>query len=127
MDRTPRRTQAFDQRTELMTNLAHPAPGHFQTDVPAMALAANHVFEVNDAIQVQLARLLQHLEPLMTEWQGAAAASFHALKDRWHQNAVALNHALRGIGDGLQQSQRNYLSSEDSTQQGFTGIAGTLG
>lgn len=101
--------------------------GSFEADVPTMEVAAGHVLEVNDAIQAQLSTLLQRLEPLMGTWQGAAASSFHALKDRWHQDASTLNQALRGIGDGLVQSQRNYRSTEDANQQGFTGIAGELG
>lgn len=110
-----------------MTEVVSGGVGRFEADAPAMGVAAGHVFEVNEAIQAQLARLLNQLEPLMGAWQGAAAASFHALKERWHHDAVALNQALRGIGDRLVQSQRNYLSSEDSAEQGFTGIAGALG
>lgn len=101
--------------------------GSFETDVSTMEVAARHVFEVSEGIQTQLAGLLQRLDPLMSAWQGAAATSFHALKDRWHQNATTLNQALRGIGDGLVQAERTYRSSEDTNQQDFTGIAGRLG
>lgn len=110
-----------------MTDVSTGAAGSFETDVPTMELAARHVFEVNDGIQAQLASLLQRLDPLMNSWQGAAATSFHALKDRWHQNATALNQALRGIGDGLVQAERTYRSSEETNQQDFTGVAGHLG
>ncbi len=98
----------------------------FQTDVPTMDLAANHVFEVNEQVQSELAGLLRRLDPLMSAWQGSAAASFHQLKDRWHDNATKLNQALRTIGEGLVQAGQNYASSEDANQQGFTGVAGTL-
>ncbi len=110
-----------------MTDTTIGAAGSFETDVPTMEVAAGHVFEVNEAIQGQLASLLQRLDPLMSSWQGGAAASFHALKDRWHHNATSLNHALRGIGEGLAQAQRTYRSSEEANQQDFTGIAGHLG
>ena len=99
----------------------------FQTDVPTMDLAASHVFDVNEQVQAELAGLLQRLEPLMGTWQGSAATSFHHLKDRWHESAIKLNQALRAIGEGLVQASQNYVSSEDANQQGFTGIAGTLG
>jgi WXG100 family type VII secretion target len=101
--------------------------GSFQTDVATMQVASGHVYEVNEQVQAQLRDLLHRLDPLLGTWQGAAATSFHALTERWHQNATQLNAALRGIGDGLVQSQRNYASSEDANQQGFTGVAGHLG
>lgn len=101
--------------------------GGFQTEMPTMDTAARHVFEVNEQIQSQLTNLLQRLEPLMGTWQGAAAVSFHDLKQRWHDSATRLNQALRGIGDGLVQAQQNYVSSDDATNQGFTGLAGSLG
>ncbi len=110
-----------------MTDVSIGAAGSYETDAPTMEVAARHVFEVNDSIQAQLAALLQRLDPLMGSWQGAAATSFHALKDRWHQNATTLNQALRGIGEGLVQAERTYRSSEDANQQDFTGIAGHLG
>ena len=110
-----------------MTDATTGATGSFEAEVTTMEVAARHVFEVNDGIQAQLAGLLQRLDPLMSSWQGAAATSFHALKDRRHQNANTLNPALRGIGDGLVQAERTYRSSEDSNQQDFTGIAGRLG
>ncbi len=110
-----------------MTDATVGAAGSFEADRPTMQSAAQHVFEVNDGVQAQLASLLQRLDPLMGSWQGGAATSFHALKDRWHQNASALNQALRGIGDGLVQAERTYRSSEETNQQDFTGIAGRLG
>ncbi len=110
-----------------MTDTTIGAAGTFETDMPTMEVAAGHVFEVNEAIQAQLASLLQRLDPLMASWQGGAAMSFHALKERWHQNATTLNQALRGIAEGLVQSRRTYQSSEEANQQDFSGIAGHLG
>ena len=98
----------------------------FQTDIPTMDVAAGRVFEVNDQVQAELAALLQRLDPLMSAWQGSAATSFHQLKDRWHESATRMNQALRSIGEGLVQVRRNYVSSEDTNQQGFTGLAGGL-
>lgn len=110
-----------------MSDITMGGAASFETDMPTMEVAAGHVFEVNDAIQGQLAGLLQRLDPLMASWQGGAATSFHALKDRWHENATRLNQALRGIGEGLAQSQRTYRSSEEANEQDFAGITGHLG
>ncbi len=100
--------------------------GSFQTDVPTMEVASSHVYEVNEAIQAQLSELLHRLDPLVGTWQGGAAASFHALKERWHDQATRLNGALRAIGDGLVAAQRNYASSEDANQHGFAVVTGDL-
>lgn len=101
--------------------------GSFRTELPTMQAAAAHVQEVNQAIQGQLSTLLARLEPLTGSWQGAAAASFQVLKQRWHDDAVALNAVLRQIGDDLLQTHRNYSGAEADNQQGFTGMAGRLG
>ncbi|MCA1691540.1 MAG: WXG100 family type VII secretion target [Actinobacteria bacterium] len=100
--------------------------GSFQTEVPTMDVASNHVFEVNDQIQAQLRSLLERLDPLMSSWQGAAANSFHVLKERWHENATKLNDSLRGIGDGLVQSRDTYAATEDTNVQSFTGMSTNL-
>lgn len=100
--------------------------GSFRTELPTMQTASSHVYQVNEAIQSQLTQLLTRLEPLTSTWQGSAATSFQVLKQRWHDDASRLNQALRGIGDGLVQTHRNYQSTEDQNQQGFTGMTGQL-
>ena len=100
--------------------------GSFRTEVPTMDVASGHVFEVNDQIQSQLSSLLNRLEPLMGTWQGAAAVSFHNLKQRWHDNATQLNEALRGIGDGLAKNRDSYASTEDANTSGFTTMTANL-
>ncbi len=101
--------------------------GSFRTELPTMQVASRHVYEVNAQIQSTLANLLARLDPLTATWQGSAATSFQVLKQRWHDDATKLNSALRGIGDGLVQNQRNYQQSEESNQQGFTSITSKLG
>jgi len=98
----------------------------FNTERSTMAVASGHVYEVNDHVQATLRDLLNRLDPLMSTWQGSAAGSFHVLKERWNDNAVKLNGALRSIGDGLVQAETNYAASEDSNNAGFTGITGNL-
>jgi WXG100 family type VII secretion target len=98
----------------------------FETHVPTMDVAAQHVFEVNDQIQSALSALLHRLEPLMDTWQGAAAGSFHTLKQRWVDNAGTLNEALRGIGDGLVSNSTTYARTEATNSSGFSGMTGNL-
>ena len=101
--------------------------GSFRTELPTMAVASGHVFEVNEHVQSQLALLMSRLEPLLGTWQGDAASSFHALKEQWNANARELNTALRGIGDALVVNTNNYRQTEDANRQSFTGISSVLG
>ena len=92
-----------------------------------MHVAAQHVYDVNAQIQSQLSALLARLDPLMGTWQGSAATSFQALKERWHQDATQLNAALRAIGEGLVKVHGNYQAAEETSQQSFTSITRKLG
>jgi len=100
--------------------------GSFGTELPIMQQASRHVHEVNQQIQGQLSQLLVRLEPLMGTWRGEAAASFHNLKQRWHENATSLNEALGGIGDGLGQSQQTYQAQEATNVQDISRITTNL-
>ncbi len=100
---------------------------NFRAELATMQAAAQHVYDVNAQIQSQLNSLLSRLDPLTGTWQGGAATSFQALKDRWHQDATQLNAALRAIGDGLTKAHGSYQAVDESTQQGFTSITRKLG
>jgi WXG100 family type VII secretion target len=103
------------------------AGSNFRAELATMQAAAHHVYDVNAQIQSQLSNLLSRLDPLMSSWQGSAATSFQALKERWHQDATQLNAALRGIGDGLVKVHGSYQATEEQSQQSFTSISSKLG
>lgn len=103
------------------------AGSNFRAELATMHVAAQHVYDVNAQIQSQLSNLLARLDPLMGAWQGSAATSFLALKDRWHQDATQLNVTLRAIGDGLVKAHANYEATEDASRQSFTSITSKLG
>jgi WXG100 family type VII secretion target len=103
------------------------AGSNFRAELSTMHVAAQHVYDVNAQIQAQLSSLLARLDPLAGSWQGGAASSFKVLKERWHQDAMQLNAALRAIGDGLIKVHANYQAAEDAGQQKFTSITSRLG
>lgn len=98
----------------------------FNTETATMQTAAVHVREVNSQIQTTLSSLLSRLEVLYSTWQGDAAASFHNLKQRWHDDSTKLNEALLRISEALDKSRTNYAASEEANTTGFTGVAGSL-
>jgi WXG100 family type VII secretion target len=101
--------------------------GSFRTELPTMAAAAGHVEEVNTAISNELKQLMSRLEPLSSSWQGQAALSFTALKERWLEDAAKLNQALGGISEKLRQSEKSYQQSEESGASAFSQITNRLG
>ena len=103
------------------------AASNFRAELATMQAASQHVYDVNAQIQAQLSNLQARLDPLMGTWQGSAATSFQILKDRWHQDAMQLNAALRAIGDGLVKVHSNYQATEESSKQSFTSITRKLG
>jgi WXG100 family type VII secretion target len=118
-----RRVGRITRRRSLMSG----AGSNFRAELSTMHVAAQHVYDVNAQIQSQLSALLARLDPLMGTWQGSAATSFQALKERWHQDATQLNGALKAIGDGLVKVHDSYNATEDNTQQSFTSITRKLG
>ncbi|SRR5258708_6694594 len=103
------------------------AGSNFRAELATMQAASQHVYDVNAQIQAQLSNLQARLDPLLGTWQGSAATSFQILKDRWHQDAMQLNAALRAIGDGLVKVHSNYQATEESSKQSFTSITRKLG
>ncbi|HEV7464719.1 MAG TPA: WXG100 family type VII secretion target [Candidatus Dormibacteraeota bacterium] len=101
--------------------------GRIRADLPVMQMAANHVYEVNQAIQGQLSMLLARVEPLQGAWRSPEAApTFQALVQRYHEQKTALNTVLREIGDCLVRSHGNIAVTEQSNQEGSARITGQL-
>lgn len=101
--------------------------GSFKAELPTMQAAAQHVQEVNDQIQSELASLLARLEPLQGAWKGQGATSFNSLIERWHEDATQLNQVLASIGERLSQTQSNITQTEGDVGQSFNTITGRLG
>ena len=87
--------------------------GQFGTQTQVMAAAGQHVFEVRDQIQAQLAQLRAQLGPLEGTWRGDASTAFHQLMARWNDDARRINAALSSIGESVQASGTTYRAAED--------------
>ena len=101
--------------------------GSFNTDVATMQTAASHVQEVNGTIQAELSSLMSKLEPIASSWQGAAAASFQALQQRWNDDATKLNQILAQIAEGLVANAKSYAEQEAAAQEQINKTSGSLG
>jgi WXG100 family type VII secretion target len=101
--------------------------GQFGAQFEQMQAAANHVAEVNQNVQAQLAALRNQLAPLAGAWKGQAATAFALLMQRWDNDARNLNEALHGIGEQIRGSGTTYAQADEGENQTYTRISQALG
>ncbi|RZS90373.1 WXG100 family type VII secretion target [Motilibacter rhizosphaerae] len=99
----------------------------YGTQLDTMQQASQHVADVNQQVQAQLASLMSKLEPLASTWKGSAATSFTALHQRWNENATKLNSALHDISDAIATSRTTYDTSDTTQSSSFSNITSVLG
>lgn len=101
--------------------------GQFGAQFEQMQGAANHVAEVNQSVQGQLASLRNQLAPLAGAWKGQAATAFAVLMERWDADARGLNEALNSIGEQIRGSGSTYAQTDEAENQSYTRISQALG
>lgn len=99
----------------------------FGTTPEEMQRASQHVGQVNEQVQSQLATLRSQLGPLAGAWRGEASTAFQGLMARWDTDARTLNQALLGIGEAIRSSGGAYLAADQEHAQGMSTIRGALG
>ncbi|MGH3718031.1 MAG: WXG100 family type VII secretion target [Pseudonocardiaceae bacterium] len=99
----------------------------FGAQFEQMQAAAQHVAEVNQSVQSQLAALRNQLAPLAGAWKGQAATAFHMLMERWDFDARTINEALNNIGDQIRDSGTTYAQADETENQIYSRISQALG
>jgi early secretory antigenic target protein ESAT-6 len=69
-----------------------------------------------DQVQTQLDSMRRQVEPIATEWEGAASSSFQQLWSEWQSGARQVQQALDGISALLTNAGHTYQSAEDSVK-----------
>lgn len=92
-----------------------------------MRTASQHVHEVRDQIQQQLATLRSQLVLLEGAWRGDASVAFSQLMVRWNDDAQRINRALAAIGEAVAASGRDYRAVEAENAGATSRIAQALG
>ena len=101
--------------------------GQFGTQTETMRVASQHVVQVNEQIQQQLATLRSQLAPLEGSWRGDAHAAFQTLMVRWNEDANRINRALHAIGESIQTSGVQYRAAEEDNRSTISSIQQSLG
>lgn len=100
--------------------------GGFQTGLPTMQAAAQHVDEVNQAVQGRLQALQTQVEATMAGYQGTGAASWRLLMQRYDADARKLNTALQNIAARMRTSQHRYADAQRRVREANTRISSRL-
>lgn len=98
----------------------------FKTTVPEMQQASNHVTEVAAAIDGEMRRLDNLIQPISSVWQGAAAGSFLMLHQTWIERQSKLRLVLDDVAAGLMANAHGYQQNDDALQSTFTQTNGLL-
>jgi WXG100 family type VII secretion target len=76
--------------------------------------AAKRFEDVDSELQGMLKTLLNQLESMRQEWQGAGGRSFESVKSAWTQDLQTLNSNLLETAAGIRSSGRNYDASDSA-------------
>ncbi len=83
-----------------------------QAEATVMLQTAAKFDNVNSSLQQTLKRLLQELEVLRTQWQGAGGRSFEQVKQEWADDQAALNQALADTAGSMRTASGHYTASD---------------
>lgn len=99
----------------------------FLTEVSTMQVAAQHVNEVAEQIDAELRNLDNRIQPITATWQGAGAASYMALHQRWTDDQRKLRQVLAEISQGITQNATRYQTNEDEVAAAMARTSSQLG
>jgi WXG100 family type VII secretion target len=78
---------------------------------------AQHVNDVKDQIFSQLRQLISDLEPMSSDFQGAAGTAFQNLKAEYADKQSGLDEVLGRVALALGTAHNNYMTGEDEGSQ----------
>lgn len=90
------------------------ADGAVEVTFATIEDAARQAGSTNRAVQTLLEDLYRQLQPIFTEWSGAAAEGFQYQHNAWVSAADDLNTVLRNIATLLLESHDTYQQAEAS-------------
>ncbi len=71
-------------------------------------------------VQGKLDEMKNKIEPLVTDWEGAASSEFHRMWDEWQSSAKNLREALDGISTLLGKAGETYRDAEENIKKSMT-------
>jgi WXG100 family type VII secretion target len=85
-----------------------------QAEANVMAQTAARFDQVNLALDGMLRRLMNELEALRTQWQGAGGRSFEQVKVAWAHDQELLHRTLGETADAIRRSATHYDATDSA-------------
>ncbi len=86
-------------------------------DANVVGVHSQHVMDVKNEIFGQLRQLINDLEPMSTQFQGAAGTAFQNLKAEYADRQSGLDEVLGRVSMALSSAHNNYMTGEDEGSQ----------
>src|SRR5471030_1194877 len=80
---------------------------------------SDEILEGATTIEAMLGELERRVQPLASEWQGAASESFEALWQQWQMGASHVHQALVAISELLAKAGLAYAEADRSIADAF--------
>ena len=94
----------------------------FEIDTATMTAMGRKVLDNSDGIRAEIEGLIGRLEAV--DWRGAAADSFHAVKEEWRLQVTAVKQLLADVAARLGVTAENYDAAHESSRAGFERLRG---
>jgi WXG100 family type VII secretion target len=99
----------------------------FKTTAADMQAFSARIGEGNGQIQQELSRLNNLISSITSGWQGEAANAYNQLQQRWNEDATKLNRVLNEIREAIDQTSKQYSSTEQDQHSSISNITSALG
>ncbi|WP_123029016.1 WXG100 family type VII secretion target [Mycolicibacterium stellerae] len=86
-----------------------------RVDVPQALKTSSAVGGDAEQLRAELARLSREWDSIVSGWSGAAAASYGALWEEWHDAAATLVERLAGSSQQLERAAVGYDEQESAS------------
>ncbi|HEX6501563.1 MAG TPA: WXG100 family type VII secretion target [Micromonosporaceae bacterium] len=83
-----------------------------QAQAAVMESTAAKFERVNESLESMLKRLMDELDVLRGQWQGAGGRSFEQVKQAWAKDQAALHRALAETAEAIRAAGKRYHSSD---------------
>jgi early secretory antigenic target protein ESAT-6 len=86
--------------------------GDFKVNFAALETAASDISAAGRQLQSRLDELDRSLQPLQSDWTGAASESYQQARAKWTQAIGDMNNLLTEVGRAVTQSGSGYTDAE---------------
>jgi WXG100 family type VII secretion target len=95
---------------------------HVRVDVPRTLHTSSAVGGDAEELRAELARLSREWDKVLSGWSGAAAASYAALWEEWHDGAANIVETLAESSQLLERAAMRYDEQETSSARSVRSI-----